>query len=114
MRQHELLYLLADLTDWMKREPTREELTYNWWLNRELFAGSPSDMRVNLLRLREKGAIALKRCCPTCHAQHVHMTPKGHALLAEWNAKGCGAEHKTEEECERPPRFHFEEGVRVA
>lgn len=107
MRQHEFLYLLADLTGWLEREPTREELSYNFWLNAELFAGSGSDMRVNLMRLREKGAVELRHCCPTCHALHIHITPRGLALLAEWNAKGCGAEHKTDEECERPA-FRFE------
>lgn len=107
MRQHETLYLLADLTQWLKREPTKEELAHSFWLNAELFAGSRSDMRVNLLRLREKGAVELVRCSKACHAWHVHMTSRGHALLGEWNAKGCGAEQKTDEECERP-QFKFE------
>lgn len=107
MRQHEFLYLLADLTDWLQREPTREELSYNYWLNAELFGGSRGDMRMCLRRLVEKDAVRFVHCSPTCHARHIRITPRGRALLGEWNAKGCGAEQKTDEECERP-KFNFQ------
>lgn len=108
MRQHELLYFLDALTVWMEREPTREELSLNYWLNRERFAGSASNMRSLLRQLRLGKAIKDRRCGPHCHARHMHITPHGRALLDRWNEEGCESELRTQSGCERG-KFTFQQ-----
>lgn len=106
MRRHELLYLLADLTDWLGRDPTREELSESFLLNKELFNEGHSGMGRCLRYLKETQCVEERGCCETCHARHVHITPKGRALLEEWNAHGCESENRDDTTC-RPGRFEF-------
>lgn len=109
MRQHELLYFVDSLTSWLKRPPTREEVSYNFWLNHQQFVGGNGAMRGTLRQLRVAHAIKEGRCDETgCHAKHVRITAKGRALLDYWNQHGCDSEHRGDSRCERG-NVHFRE-----
>lgn len=94
MTQHELLNFIDSLSAWMGRAPTTEELSYNFFLNREHFVGGKGTLSGTLRHLRKTKAVKHCRCSEQCHSRHVAVTPKGKALLQYWDEHGCETENR--------------------
>ena len=113
MRQHEILYFIDGLTAFLRTRrgegpqalPTREELSVNFYRNKDRFTGAGSAWRNGLHDVIERGYVRQRPCGPGCHARHIELTATGRTALSLWNRDGCDSEHETGEACERGSRF---------
>lgn len=95
MTTHDFLNFLSELTNFLGRAPTREELSANYWENAgkgaPLEATFRGELRNALLWAKKQGFVLDRaKCSPDCHARHVALTIQGYDTLVHWNKAGCG------------------------
>jgi hypothetical protein len=109
MRMHELLFFLDGLTEFYGRAPTREELSVNFFYNRDkLHESGHTPMAATLRRLRLIKAVKETRCSEACHARHIKISAKGAALLEYWNQHGCESESREDTACKTEWQFYHQ------
>lgn len=92
---HDFLNFLSELTRFLGRAPTREELSVNYWMNAgaggALEASVRRELKSSLQWAKQQGWVLDRaKCGSDCHARHVALTAQGHATLEHWNEAGCG------------------------
>lgn len=92
---HDFLNFLSELTKFLGRAPTREELSVNYWENagqgKPLQATVRGEMQSCFRWSKAQGwVLDHAKCGPDCHARHVALTAQGYAMLERWNRAGCG------------------------